>query len=54
MGCDIPAKYLILRKMLEAAIYDQDIDIHFVLSLCISYSRESFINEMKKQIEMYI
>jgi hypothetical protein len=38
------------RNILEASFKEKDLDIHFVLSLCIKKSRESFMAQFRRYV----
>jgi hypothetical protein len=53
MGEALP-KNNITRRLLDASLKSADIDVNFILLLCIINSRETFITEFKKHTESYI
>jgi hypothetical protein len=52
-GENLPENYA-TKKLLESALKETELDLHFALSLCINNSREAFLREVHRHLDMYI
>jgi hypothetical protein len=42
------------KKVLEASLKNNEIDLHFTISLCVIHARETFTKEFKRHMNVYI